>query len=167
MINRESGPSDLLESLTWDIPSKVKNYHHAKDGVQINQLRISAQKCHWMDPARSNAGAKLSLVALAEYTKVQYIDFYRARLHVEKRDFKEVMGVMDYMQVRYASPNVLVTLSEWNGLISIADPDTHVCLNPLRHTKVIEFTNKAEAQAHRRACVSVRTFSTAFNDPEN
>jgi hypothetical protein len=71
MINRESDPSDLVESMTWDIPAKVMNYHHARDGLQINQLRISSQKCNWMDPARSNIGAKLTLVALAEYTRAQ------------------------------------------------------------------------------------------------
>jgi hypothetical protein len=139
--------------MTWDIPSKIMNYHHSRDVIQINQLHISTKKSHWMDPARSNAGLKLTLVALAEYTRAQYKDFYRARSNVEKREFQEVKSRLDYLQVRYASPNVLVTLSEWNGMISVADPATHVCVNPMRHSQVVEFQSKGDAQAHRLACI--------------
>jgi hypothetical protein len=104
-----------------------------------------------MDPARSNIGAKLTLVALVEYTRALYKDFYRAKSNIEKRDFQKVQSVQEYLQVRYTSPNVLVTLSEW---ISKADPNNQVCVNPLSHTKIMEFATRAEAQTHRRACVS-------------
>jgi hypothetical protein len=153
LLDRASDAADIAGCMTWDIPSKVLNYTHAKDGMQINQLRISTKKSHWMDPARSNAGLKLSLVALTEYTRAQYTDFYRARSNVEKRHFKELRSMKDYLQVRYAFPNVLVTTCEWNGMISSADPDTHVCVNPMRHTQVIEFQSKAKAQVHRTPCI--------------
>jgi hypothetical protein len=44
-----------------------------------------------MDSARSNCNAKLTLVALDEYTRAQFKDFYRA--NVEKRDQPEVKSV--------------------------------------------------------------------------
>ena len=153
LLNRASEAADIASAMTWAIPSKITNYRHAKDGVQINQLRICTKKSHWMKENRSNIGLKLSLVALTEYTRAQYVDFYRARRNVEKRDFKELRSMKDYLQMRYAFPNVLLTTCEWNGMVSAAEPDIHVCVNPLKHTQVLEFKSNAKAQAHRTPCI--------------
>ena len=82
--------------MTYDIPSKLTNFHHSRDNFGLNQFKMSPKDCHWMDKMRSLCNAKLSLQGLASYTQATVRDFLRAKAIAERREPPAVKDLIKY-----------------------------------------------------------------------